>query len=85
MRECMTLVRPVDEEELLYDLNVLEDHRLRREFIEGVNTLRNKIIDNTGPKIYGGKDITGYGMSVMIQNYVDSFNSGNVPNIKSAW
>jgi hypothetical protein len=50
-----------------------------------VNTLRNKIIDNTGPKIYGGADITGYGMSVMIQNYVDAFNSGGVPNIKSAW
>lgn len=50
-----------------------------------MNTLRNKIIDNTGPKIYGGADITGYGMSVMIQNYVDAFNSGGVPNIKSAW
>lgn len=50
-----------------------------------MNTLRNKIIDNTGPKIYGGVDITGYGMSVMIQNYVDAFNSGSVPNIKSAW
>lgn len=53
--------------------------------MEGVNALRNKIIDNTGPKIYGGKEITGYGMSVMIQNYVDAFNSGSVPNIKSAW
>jgi len=24
-------------------------------------------------------------MAVMIQNYVEAFNSGNVPNIKSAW
>jgi hypothetical protein len=30
MRECLTLVRPVDEEEVMYDLNRLEDHRLRR-------------------------------------------------------
>ena len=51
MRECMTFVRPVDEEELLYDLNVLEYHRVRREIIKGVNTRRNKIIDNTGPNI----------------------------------
>lgn len=33
MRECMTLVRPVEEEEMLYDLNSLPDHRLRREFV----------------------------------------------------
>lgn len=53
--------------------------------MEGVDTLRNKIIDNTGPKLYGGKEITGPGMSIMIQSYVDAFNSGTVPNIKSAW
>ena len=53
--------------------------------MDGVNTLRNKIIDNTGPKLYGGKEITGPGMSIMIQSYVDAFNSGTVPNIKSAW
>ena len=53
--------------------------------MEGVNALRAKIIDNTGPKVYGGREITGYNMSVMIENYVEAFNSGGVPNIKSAW
>lgn len=54
IRECLTLVRPVYEEEMIYNLNDLEDNRLRGEFLEGVNTLRNKIIDGTGPKMYGG-------------------------------
>ena len=53
--------------------------------MDGVNHLRNKINDNTGPKVYGGKEITGPGMSIMIQNYVDAFNDGGVPNIRSAW
>ena len=30
IRECLTLVRPVDEEEVMYDLNKLGDNRLRR-------------------------------------------------------
>lgn len=47
--------------------------------------LRNKIIENTGPKIYAGKEINGYGMSVMIEQYVEAFNNGGVPNITSAW
>ena len=45
----------------------------------------NKIIENTGPKIYAGKEINGYGMSVMIEQYVEAFNNGGVPNITSAW
>jgi hypothetical protein len=53
--------------------------------VDGVNQLRNKIIDNTVAKAYAGKEITGYSMSVMIENYVQAFNSGGVPNIKSAW
>jgi len=47
--------------------------------------LRNKIIENTGPKIYAGREINGYGMSVMIEQYVEAFNNGGVPNITSAW
>jgi hypothetical protein len=40
---------------------------------------------NTGPKLYEGKPITGYSVSVMVHSYVDAFNSGKVPNIKNAW
>jgi hypothetical protein len=42
-------------------------------------------MSNTGPKMYEGKPITGYAFAVMIENYVNAFNSGKVPNIKSAW
>lgn len=53
--------------------------------MEGVNLLLAKIIEGTGPKMYGGKEINGYGMAVMIGSYVEAFNSGGVPNIRSAW
>jgi hypothetical protein len=75
----------VDDEDDLQRLNQLPDHSLRREFIEGINTLKAKIMSNTGPKIYEGKPITGANFSVMIDSYVNAFNEGRVPNIKTAW
>lgn len=42
-------------------------------------------MSNTGPKLYEGKPISGFAFSVMINSYVQAFNSGKVPNIKTAW
>ena len=84
-RECLTLVQPVDDEDQLQRLNKLPDHCLRREFMDGVAELRAKIMGNTGPKIYEGKPLSGANFSVMIDSYVNSFNSGKVPNIRTAW
>ena len=53
-RECMTLVRPVNEERDLQRLNTLPDFSLRAEFQQGVKTLRDKILTSTGPKTYEG-------------------------------
>lgn len=53
--------------------------------MDGVAELRAKIMSNTGPKIYDGKPLSGANFSVMIDSYVNSFNSGKVPNIKTAW
>lgn len=65
-RGCLTLIRPVDDEEELQRLNELPDFSLRPEFTRGINELREKIMANTGPKIYEGKPIDGYGMASMI-------------------
>ncbi len=78
-------MQPVDDEEDLQRLNQLPNHSLRREFVEGVNVLKSKIMSNTGPKLYEGKPITGANFSVMINSYVNAFNEGRVPNIKTAW
>lgn len=66
-------------------MNNIPDHALRREFIEGVSTLREMIMRNTGPKTYEGEILTGTAIASMIENYAEAFNSGSVPNIKSAW
>lgn len=50
----MTLVRPIGDETELQKMNNIPDHYLRREFIDGVNDLRDIILRNAGPKTYEG-------------------------------
>lgn len=69
----------------MYHLNSLPDYALKKEFIAGINTLRSKVMSNTEPKTYEGKNISGYQMAAMIESYVEAFNSEKAPNIKTAW
>lgn len=66
-------------------MNNIPDHALRREFVQGVNDLRELVLRNTGPKTYEGEILTGPAVASMIESYAEAFNSGNVPNIKTAW
>lgn len=50
-------------------MNNIPDHYLRREFIEGVNNLREMIMHNAGPKMYEGEVITGPAIASMIESY----------------
>ena len=81
----MMLIRPADSEADLKNLGLLQDSRLRPEFLEGVNTLRNKILSNGAPKIVNGEPLTTQMLGQMISKYVESINKGAVPNILSAW
>jgi len=47
-------------------MNSLPDYALKKDFISGINTLRGKIMSNTGPKTYEGKSISGYQMATII-------------------
>jgi hypothetical protein len=69
----------------LQRLNTIPDHALRKEFIEGINILRDKILNGTAPKTFDGQVITGPAMASIIETYIEAFNSESVPNIKSAW
>ena len=62
-RDCLTLVRPAREETDLQKLNYLPNYMLRKEFNEGVNKLRAKIMKNTGPKYYEQTPL--YGNSIV--------------------
>jgi hypothetical protein len=56
-RECMMLVRPALEESELKNLASLPDHRLRREFMDGVAQLKVKIMNKASPKVINGQPL----------------------------
>lgn len=84
-RECMTLVRPVNEESQLRKLNTLENNQIRPEFLRQVNTLREKILSKATAKQLKGVNLNMRMYVAMLQKYVEAINAGSVPNIATAW
>eukprot|EP00357_Protocruzia_adherens_P021897 CAMPEP_0115015452 /NCGR_PEP_ID=MMETSP0216-20121206/26784_1 /TAXON_ID=223996 /ORGANISM="Protocruzia adherens, Strain Boccale" /LENGTH=1622 /DNA_ID=CAMNT_0002385589 /DNA_START=185 /DNA_END=5053 /DNA_ORIENTATION=+ len=84
-RDCVTLVRPLTDEDNLQNLEELEFDKLRPEFVEGVMELRKKVLNRMKPKMLNGKKLTGDMFSHLVKSYVVAINNGAVPCIDSAW
>jgi hypothetical protein len=64
------LVRPALEESELKNLAALPDHRLRREFLDGVSLLRAKIMNNAVPKVINGQPLNSLIFAELLSTYV---------------
>lgn len=53
------MVRPVEEEKKLQNLQSMPDDQLREEFVTQYNTLRKKIFMRVKPKTLNSKFVTG--------------------------
>lgn len=84
-RDCCTLIRPVNNEKDLHELENLEFGDLRPEFVDQVAVLRNKVINNVKPKTLNNKLLDGEMLCKLIDSYVTAVNKGAVPNIENAW
>jgi len=83
-RDCVTMVRPVIEENDLQRLNSLPNHRLRKEFLLQLKGLKEKVLYETAPKQLNGVNLNARMFCGMMKNFLDSINKGGVPNITSA-
>jgi hypothetical protein len=81
----MVLVRPALEESELMNLASLPDHRLRREFLDGVAQLKAKIMNNAVPKVINGQPLNSLIFAELLETYVEAINHNGIPNITSAW
>ena len=84
-RECVTLVRPVSDEEALQQVDSLEYNDLREEFRDGMSQLRDLIFKNSKPKTIDNKTLTGHMFCGIVRSYVNAINEGGIPTISSAW
>lgn len=84
-RDCCTLVRPMEDEKALQQLNDTDDSTIRPEFIEHLNKLRNKVFKRVKPKKLNNQYLNGPMVVELAKAYVDSLNTGKVPTIENAW
>ena len=84
-RDCFTMVRPVENEKDLQNLEYIPDEDMRKEFLEQAQIFRNKIIDITTPKTFHKKLLSGAMLIELIENILDTINSGSIPIIENSW
>ena len=84
-RDCVTLVRPVDNEDDLKKLNSIPYNNLKPEFKMEFKLLKDKIFKEALPKKLNGKKLTGHSLATLIEEFVKVINSGKIPNINNTW
>ena len=84
-KDCYVMVRPVEKESDLQNLQNLPDYEFRKEFIEQAKIFRNKVMKKTKPKTFRKKALNGSMLMELIQSILDSINGGNIPIIENSW
>lgn len=84
-RDCVTMIRPLTNEDALQNLINIPMKELRPEFVEQVHVLRRKVLQRIKPKMINGKQLNGDMFWNLCKSYVDSINQGSIPSIESSW
>ncbi|KAM3147007.1 hypothetical protein pb186bvf_000723 [Paramecium bursaria] len=84
-RDCVTLVRPSDDEKILQNLNNISMNDLDNDFREQMSNLRQKLQFKIQFKCYKGKPVTPFTFIEMAKYFVDAINQGVLPVIESQW
>ena len=84
-RDCFPMVRPLENEVELQNLNHLPDEKIRPEFLEQCLILRNKILMKVRPKNFNGKNLSGENLITYLNNIIENINKGSIPIIEDSW
>ncbi len=84
-RDCVTMVRPVEDESLLQSLDSVAVDQLRPEFASAMRALRSRILGQAPVKTLHGRELDGAALISLAESYSHAINSGSVPNIGEAW
>jgi len=79
------MVRPVEDEKELQNLQSIEDSKIRIEFREQAETLRNKVSKKVKPKLFNNKNLNGSMLIELLNSIIESINQGAVPVIENSW
>jgi hypothetical protein len=85
-RGCTTLVRPMEDEAMLQDLDTAPDEALRPAFREGLEAVRARVAaapTKRGPD--GTQSLGGPALAALTRALVDAINAGKAPSVRGAW
>ena len=83
-RECITLPRPVEQEEDLHKLNEIRFDQLKPNFRNEFLNLKRKVYEESKIKRIGNKKINGPILVNLLIQFINSLNSKIIPNINTA-
>jgi hypothetical protein len=78
-------VQPLADESKLQNLNNLPLSDLRKDFYDQVLAFRRQIFYNLKIKTVSGKPISGYGLGQLLSTWIESINTGVVPNLENSF
>ena len=81
----MTLIRPVEKETQLQNLELLSDDELRVDFLNQADKIRKMILTKTPAKIFNRGMLDGPQFLQLATAYVNSINAGKAPSLDYAW
>ena len=84
-RHCFTLVRPVNEEEQLKNIESLPIDQLRPEFVTQIGDLRSQIVDCARMKTLESYPLSGDMFANLVNSYVSAINLQKIPVIENCW
>jgi len=84
-RDCFTLVRPVENENDLQNLQTIDESLFRKEFLEQSSLFRNKVYKKVKPKVLNGRFMNGEMMINLMNSVLESINNGGIPVLENSW
>eukprot|EP01138_Halocafeteria_seosinensis_P005506 gb/GECG01005628.1/.p1 GENE.gb/GECG01005628.1/~~gb/GECG01005628.1/.p1 ORF type:complete len:782 (+),score=159.58 gb/GECG01005628.1/:1-2346(+) len=84
-RDCITMVRPVNDEKQLARLADQPDEELRPEFRKQLEALKKRVFNTVRPKTMYGQPLNGAMLANLAQQYVAALNDNKTPTISTAW
>ena len=85
IRDCATIVRPIDDESKLHQIDNEPYESLRPEFRSQMESMRSRVLAQLSAKKLRGKSMSGSMFATLVRTYVDAMNSDGVPTITTAW
>ncbi|KAL4455126.1 hypothetical protein ABPG74_006508 [Tetrahymena malaccensis] len=81
-RDCVAIVRPLEEESQLQSINFNSQTEYRQEFVQDISKLQKKIVKRMKAKAFNSRYITGPQLVFLIEKYLNAINKGVTPNLQ---